>query len=453
MRLLLILGATIALAHAPPAALAGPRSWQPLVATGSQVKKLLGARIEHIEVLSTESGALRPIPFQIDERLGDGRFALPDGRQPVADDSPGIIDGDDELAMMISDLGERARRGGEEMMPAGAVELEVIDPLGGPNRYAYVASVEHPRRSTRSYVEYDFKRNSIETDGYRIGFTNQMPTDFALQERMGENRANLIDRFKVRISAKVLGYFHFKMNEDRLIHHLTAWHSGPIRVIRRIEHSVNLIFGIRSPEVASYNLFYRDYIQNPFEVRFPWIPRLIFGDINVRIALDFTGLAGYSLVWSDMNRAPLKIHEVRGTPLLDADGSAPPITWIAFRGNGRIIIQTLAPSPVVNRIVRRLYFRNDTDFRDPPERVPGENPAIGYVMTGWEELPSGTHHIDSLLIDAPADYSPELLLRELSNPPVIECRALSTAAESPAQQENSDRGVRQSEGEVDGARP
>ncbi len=452
MRLCGILGATIALALIAAAAVASPRSWQPLVATGARIHELPGARIENLELLSTRSGRLEPIPFQLDERLPDGRYALPAGPHPVADDSPGVVDADDELAMMISDLGERALAG-DAAMPPGAIELEVIDPLGGPRRYAYVAVVEHPRFSTRTCVEYDPKRNFIETDSYRIGFTNQMPTDFALQERKRENHPNILDRFKIRISAKILSYFQFRMNEDRLVHRLTAWRDGPIRVIRRIDHSMRLVLGIRSPEVVSYNFFYRDYIQNPFEVRFPWIPRVLFGDIKVRIALDFTSLDGYSLVWSDMDRAPLKISETKGMTVLGTGASAPAVRWIAFRGSGRIIIQTLAPSPVVDRIGRRLFFRNDPAYRDPPERVPGENPAIGYVMTGWEELPSGTHHIDSLLIDAPEDYSPDLLLRELSNPPVIESRAVSAASEASTHQRNSNREVRESERRIDGARP
>ncbi|MGH7948914.1 MAG: hypothetical protein ACREQF_06800, partial [Candidatus Binataceae bacterium] len=365
---------------------------------------------------------------------------------------PGVIDADDELTMMISDLGERAPAG-DAAMPPGAIEIEVVDPLGGPNRFAYVAAVEHPQRSTRTYVDYDPNRNVIETDGYRVGFTNQMPTDFALQERKRENRPNMIDRFKIRISAKIFSYFQFRMNEDRLVHRLTAWRSGPIRVIRRIDHAMRLVLGIRSPEVVSYNFFYRDFIQNPFEVRFPWIPRVIFGDIKVRIALDFTGLDGFSVVWSDMNRDPFKISESKGTKILGADSASPPVRWIAFRGRGRTVIQTLAPSPVVDQIQRRLYFRNDPSYRDPPERVVGENPAIGYVMTGWEELPSGTHYIDSLLIDAPEDYSPDLLLRELANPPVIESRTVSAAAKAPAHQRNPDGDVSESERRIDGAGP
>lgn len=407
----------------PRTAVASPRTWQPLVIGGAQIHQLLGARISYLEVVALRDGRPVPIPFQVDERLADGRYALPYGREPVLDDNPGVLDAADEIAMMLSDLGPRVTAA--DVLRPGAIEIAVADPLGGPPRYAYIAVVEFPRRSLDRYVEFENERNVIESDAYRIGFTNEMPTDFALQERKGENRPNMIDRFKIRVSARVLNYFNLSLDEGRLINRLVAWRAGPVRVIRRIDHAMRLVLGIRSPEVVSYNFFYRDYVQNPFEVRFPWIPRILFGDIKVRIALDFTDLSGFRLVWSDMEREPIDIRATRGIAILGESDTAPSIRWIGFSGRGRIVVQTLAPAPILERIDRRLFFRHDPELSDPPERVPGESPALGYVMTGWEDLPSGTHHLDSLLVVARDEYSPDLLLRELSVPPLVECRVMA----------------------------
>src|SRR5437016_2509917 len=83
---------------------ASPRTWQPLIVKGSQVAALVGMRIDGIEVLAMGRTGLEPIPFQVDEVLPDGRYALPDGPDPVADDSPGIVDPNDEIVLMISDM-------------------------------------------------------------------------------------------------------------------------------------------------------------------------------------------------------------------------------------------------------------------------------------------------------------------------------------------------------------
>ena len=87
-------------------------SWRPIggrsCSRARAMPQLLGSPESHLEVLALHDGRLAPIPFQVDEVLPDGRYALPDGPEPLADDSPGILDRDDEIAMMLSDLGDRA---------------------------------------------------------------------------------------------------------------------------------------------------------------------------------------------------------------------------------------------------------------------------------------------------------------------------------------------------------
>ncbi len=410
--------AAIAIVAGPPGlAAASPRAWQPLVVSGAQLPALLGTRIDRLEVLVLVGGALQPIPFQVDERLPDGRYALPMGPHPVVDDSPGILDGDDEIAVMIADLGERAR--GAPLMPVAAQEVAVADPLGGPERYAYIASVDFPRLSLRRYTDYDQPHGVIESDTYRIGFTHELPADFALQSRKHEGRPNLIDRIKVRIRARILKLFDFPVNEDDVDNRLLAWRAGPVRIVRAMSHSVRLILGIRSPAVTSQDFFYRDYIDNPFQVRFPWVPRLLFGDIHARIDLDFTGLDGETLMWSGMSGAPLKIGDAAAERELVARSPPPAVGWIALRGQGRTVIQTIAPAPDLEVLDRRLYFHDDPLTPDPPERVLGEHPGIGYEITGWENLGRGRHDLDSMLIVAPGDYDPDVLLKELSAPPRV----------------------------------
>jgi hypothetical protein len=53
---------------------ASPRSWQPVILRGAQTAALLGRPIEGLEVLVRRAGALRPIPFQVDQRSPEGRF-------------------------------------------------------------------------------------------------------------------------------------------------------------------------------------------------------------------------------------------------------------------------------------------------------------------------------------------------------------------------------------------
>jgi len=399
---------------------ASPREWQPLILKGSQLSSLSGVDIGHLEVLAIHSGKAEPIPFQVDEVSHEGSYVLPEGPAGMPGDPRRTFSALDEIALMLSDLGEKGTATAQ--LPSQALEIEVADPLRGSLRYAYLGVAHAPRLSDRRYLAFDPRTDTVETDHYRVGLTNGLPTDFTTQSGVGEQRPNLIDRMKVRLTTLVVGLIRFSFSEDDIHSELLAWKVGPIRVVRRLSHSVNLLLGLRSPVFERNDFFYRDHLETPFKMHFSWAPRIFFRDIRVRIDLDFNDLSGYELLWSQMPMPPLKIGNQEMEQRLAAMGSVP-ISWIAIRGAGRTTVQTLAPTPDLPLLSRQLYFNDAPNRPDPPEHIPGEHPGIGYVITGWEKLEGGVHPFDSLLITTRADYSPEVLMEELHSPPVVTVRA------------------------------
>ena len=411
--------AAILLASFSPPTSASPRAWEPLVLKVS--KTAGGAPIDHLETFAIHGGVLEPIPFQVDEASDDGSFLLPDGPEGKPVDTHRPLGPGDEVVMMFSDLGEK--RSPKTVLPAPAVEVEVDDSADGSPRYAYMASEASPQLSTKHYVNFVPATETIETDHYRIGLRNGLPVDYATQSRMGGQGPNLIDRMKVRLSTRVFHMVPFSFNEDDIESRPLAWKVGPVRVIRRISHSVNLMMGLGTPEIERVDLFYRDSLDTPFKMPLPWAPKIFFGDIRVRIDLDFNGLDGYELLWSDMKIPPVKL----GDPAMEhriAEQGAIPVTWMGMRGPSRMTLQTLTPSRDLSLLTRQLYFNNDGARPDPPESTAGEHPGIGYVITGWENLGSGVKEFDALLITTPADYSPDVLMKELHAPPSVTVRPL-----------------------------
>src|SRR5690348_10034607 len=112
------------LAHAPNAS-ASPRTWQPLVIKGSTAAKLCGLPIDKLELLAIHADKLEPIPFQVDQVNPGGAYALPMGPEPAASTHPNVLAADDEIVMMVSDLGARAPI--DALLPTNVVELEVTD--------------------------------------------------------------------------------------------------------------------------------------------------------------------------------------------------------------------------------------------------------------------------------------------------------------------------------------
>jgi hypothetical protein len=402
-------------------AVASAGEWQPLVLKGARMPLLLGAPENRLEVMAMAGRRLAPIPFQVDEVRPDGHYVLQDGPEPVTGDGSGVFDREDELVMMLKDMGPPAPRG--SIVHPRALEIEAIDRRGGPPRYAYVEVVRSPQLSRVRYVNYDPHDDRIETDFYRIGMVNGWPADFAILHHAGERAPNLIDRFKVRTSARILKFFHYHMNEDDVRNRLLAWKVGPVRMVRLESHSVNLLLGIRSPAIRSEVFAYRNFIDNPTRVSFPWAPRLVFDKVRVRVDVDYIDLSRFTLSWSGMTGPPIVIGDDSAEAVALERDDPPPANWIALRGDGRVMVQTFRPSPDLRLIQHRLYYR-DSSRPDPPERYPGQHPGVGYVTTGWRNLAGGTHEVDSLSVILPGDYSPRTFLRELETPPVVKIRAI-----------------------------
>jgi hypothetical protein len=392
--------------------------WRAIVLKGASVPQLEGAKEDQLEVLAIHHGRLAPIPFQVDEMLPDGRYALPDGPEPLADDSPGILDRDDEVAMMLSDFGERATVAAKANLPSNALEIAALDSLTGVRRYAYIAAVAEPRLSPVRYVGYDVAEARVDGAGYRMTFRGDFPIALVLKSARGEASPSLIEGSEVQVSAKALMVFKLRFSGEGVTNRVLAWHLGPIRLIRRVAHSAKLILGIESPQVVSSEIFYRDYAQDAFVARVLWLPRMFFGDVRVRTWLDFVGLKGFSLSWSD--RAPrLNLDAPDAEVVATIQRDPPHVQWLALRGGGKTVIQTFMPSPDLAVIRPQLYYCDGMSPSAPSQACAGATLRVGYLMTGWENLSAGTHRLNSLLLVLPNDADPSRLARELATEPVI----------------------------------
>jgi hypothetical protein len=399
-----------------------PRSdWRTIVLKGATVPQLVGSPQNHLEVLALRDGSLVPVPFQVDEVLSDGRYALPAGPEPLACDSPGVLTRHDEIAMMLSDFGDRALASLRQL-PSDALEIEAADPASGARRYAYIAAVPSPRLSLVSYVSYDPAHSRVEGGSYRMTFRGDFPIGLALKNARGELSPSLIEGTQVQVTARVLTLFQMRLNASGVTSRVLAWHSGPIRLIRRVSHSVKLIFGIKTPPVLSEEIFYRERAEDSFVARVAWVPRLLFDDVRVRAWLDFIGLDGFALAWPGMKWRQLEPQAASAALAEQVRNDPPEVKWLALMGRGKIVMQTFAPSPDFAIVRRRLYYCDGATaaFSD----CMGTALQIGYSMTGWENLAAGIHRVDSMLMVLPDSADPDAVVRELAAPPLVSVRPL-----------------------------
>jgi hypothetical protein len=413
VRLIAASGALVWIVAMASAALASPREWQPLLLRGYQIPQLLGTTVSRLEVLAVHGGKLVPIPFQVDEVLPGRVFALPYGPMPTAGPPVHILGLNDEMAMMMFDLGERAAD--STQLPKDALEVTVADPLGGRERYAYIAAVRNPSRSMVRYVHYDPQLESIQTDHYELSFKRELPDDFRLRNQSGGISGNLISGFELRGKVTVLNMLQFHLAESDIDSRLLAYSVGPVRVIRRLGHRFRVFLGIHSPEVSTMEFFYRDFAQAPFTMRLPL--HKLFRDIQGRIAMDFLDLRGYSLLASGLDD-PIEISAHTAALV----GNATPTQWLALRGDGRLMLQTFAPDAELSLIDRTLYYQAGPARGNSQSALPA---AVGIQTDGWQRLPGGSHRFDPLLISVPESYGIDHAVAESFIMPVVTVRALT----------------------------
>ncbi len=408
------LSAILSLAARP--AFASPRLWQPLLLRGIQLVQLLNTPVNRIQVIAVHNGKIEPIPFQVDSVLVGGIYGLPQGPKPTTDGLTQALGPQDEMAMMMFDLGERLTNAAG--MPDHTVEVAVADPLGGANRYAYISAVKNPRLSTIHYVDYDPQRQLIETEHYRLSLKHEFPDALRLQNHRGETSPNLIRGFELRGTVTVLSMLQFHLSERDIDSRLLAYRAGPVRVIRRVGHRIRVFLGIHSPEVSTVEFFYRDFAQAPFTMRLPL--RKLFRDIRGRIAMDFVDLRGYMLLASGLE-TPLRIDA--GTA--GAVGNATAGDWIGLLGGDRLMLQTFAASPELGLIQRHLYYRADSPAPDATAGSARLAAAVGIDTDGWQRLEGGSHRFNPLLISAPPNYGADRAIAEATIAPVVTVRTLT----------------------------
>lgn len=397
--------------------------WRPASLRGAEAACLLGASIERLAVLAC-SERCAPIAWQLDERDGEDRPALDRGPEPNSDDSPGVLDDNDEILWMLEDAGRRIDT--DEVPVLADCVLEVRLRLGELERwvYAFASRTPGPPRSPAMYVEYDPERDVVTGGRAIVGFRGATPQYFALRSVDAEPPRNLLDRLKVRAYARFLGLIPLWRNEDDLQTEFVAWKVGPIRVIRRQRQWVRLGWGLRTPIFRNDSFSYRDFSELPVSLRLNFPPTYFFLGIEIQGVLDFRDLRGWRLR-TDRSNGPLPIGSItaRQRTLLEQSSG----DWFALFGDEVTLIQTLSVSPSLATVKRRLVYREEPAAL-PPEADRGEHPGVGYRLTDWGAVDRGVHWFTSTSYVAPPGYDVERFLAERSAELSIEPRPLGHSA-------------------------
>ena len=363
--------------------------------------------------------ACAPIPWQLDERDGDGRWALEQGPEPNPDDPPGVLDDNDALAWMAADAGRRAQRGELPDVADCVVELEVRHGAEAGWVYAAVSAASPAPRSTERYVRYDADADRIEGDRVAVGFGAPTPRYLALRGADGRFGPNLLDRLKVRAHARFLGFIPLGRDEDDIEYEFAAWRAGPVRVLRREYQWVRLASWLRTPIFETETLMTRDAMTLPVRLRLNFPPTYFFGGIEVQAVLDFRALRGWQVAAAGV--APVVVGDADAGRI---DGARS--DWVALRGPDATLVLELERGESLATLVPSVVYR-DAGEAQPPEAVAGESPALGYRLTEWSQIDRGAHWFAAVAYALPPDADLAAAARRRVEPIDVLARPLGAA--------------------------
>ena len=386
--------ATAAVADGPaPLGACGPiaRRYDAVEVSGAQLRGLGGTPLGHVALLAFRDGRAVPIPFQVDEKRGR-KIALDHGKEPTQDDKPGVLDAEDVVVFLPCDAGERSDDAAATAADAGASawrEIRLEDPLTHAVAFAYLLVTERPAASERRYVAYDPAIDFVSTARYRIGMVKALPNYFAFVSGNVVG-PNLIDGLRLRADAHLRADLaHWTLNEEQGEHELIAWKAGPVRLIRRSRHQVVVGLGIHLTAGLANTFFYPQHVYGPGSLKLPFSPGLLFREITAYGGVDCRDLRGWRYFAPG---APAKGFSVDGQMDDAKRAFASSGDWFVLaHGDQAILFVTRMSENLRHGITLALLYRDDAAHPNPPERVPGTVPLVGYEGRGVERLPGGRY--------------------------------------------------------------
>lgn len=422
------LGSGIARAFA---ACAGPCPQAPVILTVAEAPALGLQQTEQIGVYSIQDNALRAIAFQIDHKDFAGEFVLgpaheaersreradswkarrrlleaqgrdeaslaEERRRWLAAENLTTFDGGDELVFMAWDAGNKAAT-----LPEGPAWLEVEVRIDSSTvRYAYVAVGDTGlAASDVDYVAFDPATQTVRSAFAEIGFAPERPIVIeSFRDRISpsELSTDFLDRFKLRLEIKPVGFFGISFHEDDVESRTIAYKDGPIRVIRRNLFWLEFLFIRVTPKAFANYIFYPNMMLVPIVVHVPFDPNVLLRKgSQVVIGFDHNRNALGTRMWSEHSTIPA----ILDGQLAEGERPDPNVDtrWFAMqRPWGSLMSVEVEPSESIRSrgLTIQLAYEDDPDKNEPPEAQSGE--YFAGIRADVLMIPPGEHKMSFLV--------------------------------------------------------
>jgi hypothetical protein len=284
----------------------------------------------------------------------------------------------------------------------------------GATGWAYVVVAERPPRTDRRYVDYDPANDRVIAHGYRVGMVRALPADFAVGYA-GPMTPNLLDGLRLRAEATLRpGLASWTVSERDGSHALVSWHAGPVRVVRRSRHKVDVGMGLELTAGMATTFFYGEYVYGPGSMKLPISPGTLFSSITAMGGVDMAVPEGWRYVAPGAPSPGFAIDGRMDDAERRFDGHG---AWFTLVGNRQAILVAVTMSENLRRTIPlSLAYVDDASRRAPPEVLPGSVPLVGISGRDGQKLEAGRYGFQLHIVGLP-DYRPgaeRVALRQLA---------------------------------------
>lgn len=374
----------------------------PLVLRGADVPALVGKPASSLTALACREGRLKPILFQVDEINEEERvvsFYGSKGRV-APDATPGVIDENDELIVMLRDLGPACDAEQVSRLRGEAVALEITAPYLPAPALLYLLVSERGYVPPERYLHYDPAAQTVKSAGYTWGYDPARPFFYdrvGFGEYQEEPHKNVFDRIKTRFVANALGSLvQITITEDDIKGVLEGVRDGPVRVTREIRARVNVLPGLTVVALVSYQHYDRGRVAK-VRVELPRPAALFTSSMDVSFVHDFVDLRGIRVSTAMTPEGVLVDGVMNAREDAIAYGDR---VWSLMSGLGINEVLVLQYDRGM-QLTPALNFVDSESAANPPERVPGAMPAVGFQFN-WRNLEAGRHRFDVSMFALPA---------------------------------------------------
>ena len=387
----------------------------------AQVPAMHRQAIDKVSLYALQENKLLPIPFQFEEFDHLGLLMSNSASAAKEKSFKGIFDNDDLLVFMLKDSGPQAT-------PEQLKNLDIISDIKieDGNLTTYVYLVRNGEISDRIYVHYDKNSGLISMPAASIGMNPKDLLDWGdVIPAHDADQKSLLDCFKIRINGKFLA-FQLKLNNNNLQARLKKVHEGPVRLT--LDAEIRAVVAKAPLLKADAQLHFDSSSARIFiDMHVPGQYSKLIKDPVVVIGVDGNNLYGQTVQTSVSGKSTYRVDGKMDSreKALNKVKVKEPVSWIWLRDEndlnliGQYDLSANENFDPKNYPEITIFYVDDAEKIDKPERFRGSTPTLGYRLDGLPASDQVKMSYKILLINQMQPLSAGEFLQALDNKPRI----------------------------------